>query len=474
MIESQFPCLLDYFCHQVSTRADSLALMGLHENRLLRFSWNELAAHVLGRAGELESLFESQPQLPRHAGYLSGNSVQDVITSLACPLAGAIEVPFDANIGNEAARIFRDQVDGHWLDHHQPFSKVDHPLPIDLVQLIAAKTQAIDIDSPALILWTSGTMSAPKGVVLSHRNLCLNAAAKLAAVPQVPSDVRLTSLPICHAYARTSDLGTWLQSGCALAIGRGYDAWKTIASKVQPTLANTVPSLSERLLASDRDAVGTSRLRLLGCGGAAMDAAAFDAWKNRGVTVIQGYGLTEASPVICSATPDSATAGLVGNFVDGWEAEIRDQRLFVRGPHLMQGYWNDPNETARRIQAGWLDTGDLVQIDPATGQVRILGRADDVIVLSNGYKVHPASIETRLQRLPSIRHAVIVGADRSIELWLDADETPGLITAVKNQLANLSTWQQPTAIRFFDTPLTGTELTAKGSIRRAEVMRRFS
>ncbi len=272
--------------------------------------------------------------------------------------------------------------------------------------------------SPSLILWTSGTTSTPKGVTLSHRNLFGNAQAKLNAVPQSIDDVRLTALPLCHAYARTCDFGTWLLSGCTLAVGRGFDAWESLGGIVRPTLANTVPSVAQRLLDADADTLGLGRLRLLGCGGAAMNDTDFAAWRQRGVTVIQGYGLTETSPVICSATPHNATAGLVGEFVDGWESEIRDGRLFVRGPHLMLGYWNDE---AANLPSEWIRTDGSTpaiwsQVDAATGQLRILGRSDDVIVLSDGHKVHPQSIERDIQSVAGIRHAMIVTAGRHVDV----------------------------------------------------------
>jgi long-chain acyl-CoA synthetase len=289
-------------------------------------------------------------------------------------------------------------------------------------------------------------------------------------------DVRLTALPLCHAYARTCDFGTWLLSGCTLAVGLGFEAWEKLGPVTEPTLANTVPSIARRMFSAAADEIGLGRLRLLGCGGAAMSAAEFRGWRDRGVTVIQGYGLTETSPVICSATPDNATAGLVGDFVGGWEHEIRDGRLFVRGPHVMLGYWNDEPATRDRIdECGWLDTGDLVEIDAATGQLRILGRADDVIVLSDGHKVHPQVIERELEGIPGIRHALIIGDDRHLQAWLDADETfqPGVIEQVVSQaLADRPAWERPLSIRCFQPPLSAArgELTQKGAIKRQQIL----
>ncbi len=159
-------------------------------------------------------------------------------------------------------------------------------------------------------------------MTLSYDNLFQNASGKLLAVPQTPGDVRLTLLPIWHAYARTCDLITWLLSGCSLAIGFGFADWLRLAPIVRPTLINTVPSMAQRIADTEFASRSTSRLHLLGCGGAAMSEALFDPFTDRGITVIQGYGLTEASPVICSATPQNARPGYVGCPIAGCETRI--------------------------------------------------------------------------------------------------------------------------------------------------------
>jgi long-chain acyl-CoA synthetase len=329
----------------------------------------------------------------------------------------------------------------------------------------------------SLILWTSGTTREPKGVMLSRRSLALNAAAKLEAVPQRRDDVRLTVLPLAHAYARTCDFGTWLLSGSRLAVTLGFEGWNRLARHVRPTLVNTVPRMAQRLQSVEAADSGLERLRLLGCGGAPLSSAAFECWRSRGVTVIQGYGLTEAGPVICSATPDSATAGLVGRPVAGWETEIRDGRLFVRGPHTMLGYWNDPHATrAKMHRDGWLDTGDLVEVDSATGQFRILGRADDVIVLDTGRKVHPGEIEQALATVPGVARALVTSGEGGVEAWLDLETgveiEDRMVRALQTALEPFSSWQQPTRYQAFDPPLSLArgELTVKGTLRRELVL----
>ena len=456
-----FDHLSDALIYQVNTRPEQVALVTLCKQKVLSLNWGELAARVQQRADELNRVFDLSPHLPRIVGYSSRNSLGDMVTSLACPFAHAIEAPFDYQVPN-VRESFDRLLGGHWMANTQ--------CDLSTKSKSSLSINSIDIDSAALILWTSGTTAKPKGVTLSHRNLCGNAAAKLTAVPQSHEDARLTALPICHAYARTCDLGTWLISGCTLALGLGFDAWQTLGPVVQPTLANTAPSLAARLLAANVNDIGISKLKVLGCGGAAMSSEDFETWKQRGVTVIQGYGLTETSPVICSATPSNASAGLVGDFVDGWEHDIRDGQLFVRSPHVMQGYWSDPQETAIRIdQDGWFDTRDIVERDEQSGQIRILGRIDDVIVLENGRKVHPQAIEKQIAQIGEVRHAMLVADGRDLRVWLDAEPIDDALAKIAKQLTGRPSWEVPRKVSYFDRPLTQQhgDLTGKGTIRRS-------
>jgi long-chain acyl-CoA synthetase len=462
--------LLTAFVHQARRRPGAIALVAWHDHEPTSYTWSRLAAMVSRTAASLET---------DRVGFASDNSLADVILPLACMASGAIEVPIDYRLG-AAVHDLWNQVGGQWLTERDRERLMTRALQADdsaaAIGQLEKRSERVDTDQPALILWTSGTTASPQGVTLSHRNLLGNAQAKLAAVPQRADDVRLTALPLCHAYGRTCDFGTWLLSGCTLAVGLGFEAWERLGPVTEPTLANTVPSIARRMFSAAAGEIGRGRLRLLGCGGAAMSAAEFHGWRDRGVTVIQGYGLTETSPVICSATPDNAIAGLVGDFVDGWEHQIRDGRLFVRGPHVMLGYWNDEPATRDRVdEHGWLDTGDLVEIDADTGQLRIFGRADDVIVLSDGHKVHPQVIERELEGIPGIRHALIIGDDRHLQAWLDADETlpSGVIEQVVCQaLADRPAWERPVSIHCFRPPLSAArgELTQKGAIKRQQIL----
>lgn len=474
-------------------RRDAPALIRLTAaGRVANFTWLELAVRI-------ERLSTSLQQADFAPGdrllHTEGNSVGGVLVALASAAIGTVEVPLEPESPESetsaAHQAIARRLGGRMLPTDlQPLlappaeSRSGAPSETESAAAVSRLTERYSRrgpDEPTLILFTSGTGGASKAVTLSRRNLATNAEAKLAAVPQSPDDVRLTLLPIRHAYARTCDLGTWLLSGSALAVTLGWDGWTRWAPILRPTLVNTVPSVADRLLQLPADCPSISRLRLLGCGGAALPNHHFDRFRARGITVIQGYGLTEASPVICSATPDDTRAGFVGRPVAGWQTRVDpDGRLWVRGDGVMLGYWGDPEATASRIRDGWLDTGDLVAVDPGDGQFRdgqfrILGRADERIVLSNGYKVDPAPIERRLAGLPGVRHALLFPRGRHLELWLDADASLdiGESSDLKRLLDDLPLWQRPRQIRYFARPLADMPgmLTAKLTPIRSQVRR---
>lgn len=477
------PSFVDALTQQVDQRPDSTALwVEAPRASPTSISWRSLATAVVRVSRLLEQRFARDPRRPRRIGHASDNSVVDVVIALASVVCHAVEIPLDRRLNrSEIERRFQ-RVGGHWFDERarqsidaematateQPASRED------LLKVFASRGEQVAwLDDPSLILWTSGTTGTPQGVTLSQRCLVGNAAAKLRAVPQNQSDRRLTLLPLSHAYARTCDFGTWLLSGCELGLTLGYDAFCHLAPQLQPTLVNCVPAVAYRLLKETPS--GLQKLRLLGCGGAPISQQAFEAWKDRGVTVIQGYGLTESGPVICSATPENAAPGVVGDFVDGWESRILDGELSVRGPHTMLHYWNDESATWNKIDPdGWLATGDLVERDEATQQIRILGRADDVIVLDSGIKLSPLAIEREIERIAGIEHAMLLDR-KGLQLWVDLATEANFETVQQtiDDLLGRSKDLKTCSVHPFVPRLamsTG-ELTAKGTIRREQIVR---
>ncbi len=454
------------------------------DGTLRSYDWTELGELVEITCRYLLKKIPQQPAIElTKIGYLSDNSITDILLSLACMKLGFTEFPFDHRLPEHEIQARWSTVQGLWVVGDELLSTLADTSNWKQLPSIAdfAPTNP---DTTALVLWTSGTTGQPRGVELSHASLLGNAWSKLKAVPQNRTDVRLSILPLCHAYARTCDLGTWLISGCTLATSLGYRGLERLAPMVRPTLINVVPSIAKRIL-EDQQLAGLDRLRLLGCGGAGLPIEAFKCWsEDRGVIVIQGYGLTETAPVICSATPNQSHPGLVGHFVDGWEHKVERQQLFVRGPNMMQGYWNDSTATANKIDAnGWLATGDQVEFDAKTGQLRVLGRCDDVIVLDTGKKLHPQLIERSVNEIEGIERSMLTMRSK-LELWIDLNpqaaqsshESNRIDKELKNLMLAIPDLGNCEVQRFKSSLMAESgELTTKGTLRRTQIIaNRFS
>ena len=479
--------LFESYLHHVVTTPNRVALVGFIKqgsgDKAISLSWRQLAEAVDLTALGLRSVqFESDATT--HAfGYSSDNQIFDVILALAIMSIGGIEIPFDHRLPETLRHRLWQQFHGVWIGDDVK-QLIQRSLRTSQQQLEPYESGHHDPADYQLILWTTGTTDVPKGVVLSQQSLGLNALAKFSAVPQVSDSVRFTSLPLAHAYARTCDFGTWLISGCQLVVSLGFKGWSDHAVTFKPTHANMTPGLARRLAMKLRNehespeiCEAISNLQVLGCGGAAMSESDFRFWAERGVRVVQGYGLTEAGPVICSATPENGIASLVGKPVDGWETKLVDGELYVRGSHVMTEYWDDSKSTAEKIDSeGWMSTGDLVEIDEASGQYRILGRKDDAIVLDNGFKIHPRSIESIAELTSGVLHAIAVSADGKIELWVDTITgtlSNGELAELNRRLKqDLPKWSWPASVHCFTPPLSADdgELTIKDTPRRGRII----
>jgi len=479
------PHLLAALLAHAEQRPDAPALHGGRST----WTWYQLAAAVQRVGSELEHLEWTDHRRLAHA---CANEPLDVILALACVAAGVLEVPIDARLDRRAVGELVSQARATWLTDSR---RQRWRAFIDPSQLAGAPQagspghralsdlsgRAVDVDPsrPSLVLWTSGTTDRPRGVVLSQHNLTTNAYAKWSAVPQSNDDRRLTLLSLAHAYARTSDMGTWLLSGCQLQLSLGRNGLSD-ATDFRPTLINAVPQVVAEIASMRRAGhAGVAGLRWLGCGGAALSPELFRALADAQVKVVLGYGLTEASPVVCSSSPGQTRPDHVGPPVEGWQTRITGGRLFVRGSGVMLGYLDDPEATAQKIDSeGWLDTADLVQRAP-DGQMKILGRADDVLVLPNGFKVHPSGIERRAVSCGNVRHAVLLQSAGRFVLAVDplpAVSRRSLAADIQTRIAPLLPPGVSCRIHLLDSPLSTSrgELTAKQTPRRHVVAKRLS
>lgn len=471
--------LADYLSIHADDLGDRTALV-LSDSSCERLSisaeltWRRLQSVVESLAGLLRQRVGTASSL--RIAHTVQNVDEDLLFALACYQGRLTECPLDENLGDRLRSECREKLDAVYFSASEKSALVKKAAlsRASVGTRASARSSSKDgePDDDALILWTSGTTGGSKGVVLSHRSLLANAKAKLIAAPQGVCDVRLTLLSIAHAYARTCDIGTWLVSGCTLAIARGFDGWCERSGDLVPTLCNVVPSLAERMVSSE----DAARLRFLGCGGAAMSLSAYEEWRGRGVPVVQGYGATETGPVISSQGPDDSVACKVGKVVEGWQCKIDEGRLFVRGPSLMTRYWKDPVATRNKICLdGWFDTADIVTECPETSQLIIHGRADDRIVLSTGYKVDPYQLESRYRTIQGVTLARVESTDdqRGLELWYEGQADHDQLTAVGK---GASQWERPRVFRRFQIPEAerSTLLTRKGELRRDVPLEQFA
>jgi long-chain acyl-CoA synthetase len=297
----------------------------------------------------------------------------------------------------------------------------------------------------AAIFFTSGTTGDPKGCTITHANLCAQVAAIHHTIPLEPSCRLASVLPLSHLFELTVGLLYPLSCGAAIHYvpsRRGPDIVRVFAEQrvthligvpqlltlmgqgLDAQLRARLPGPAYRALgaAAERLPLGVRRglfwfvhrqiggqLRLMAAGGAALPAETQRLWERLGVRVVQGYGTSECSPVVaCGAADGSTPIGSVGKPLHGVEVRLSPEgELQVRGPNVMRGYWQDPERTAEVLQDGWYSTGDLASVDEA-GNIRLAGRAKDLIVLPSGMNVWPQDVEDVLRQNPAVQDAAVV------------------------------------------------------------------
>lgn len=334
----------------------------------------------------------------------------------------------------------------------------------------------------ATIVYTSGTTGRPKGVMLSHHNILSIAHSALTMIKVLPEDRFLSFLPLSHTLERTGGHYLPMMAGASVAYSRSIAQLADDLMRVRPTLMITVPRIFERfhdrlqqqmttgspltrLLFNSAVACGWhhfehrqgrrgwspklllwpllkrlvadkvlarlgGRLRLVVSGGAALSPTIARTFVGLGLPLLQGYGLTETSPVISCNLPDDNDPASVGVPLRGIEVKIGDnQELLVKSPGVMLGYWNNHAATDAMIDHdGWLHSGDQARVD--NGHIYITGRIKDILVLSNGEKVSPGDMEQAILLEPLFEQVVIVGEGRPFlgaVIVINADLWPGLV-----------------------------------------------
>ncbi len=391
---------------------------------------------------------------------------------------------------------------------------------------IAAEADEIPAGALACLIYTSGTSGLPRGVMLPHRAILSNCrgAFELVRPLRLRNETYLSFLPLSHSFEHTVGQFFLPSLGTEIVYSRGVEHLAADMLAVRPTIMTVVPRVLEVIRARvlhqvgrqpawkqalfhraldaglrrvegrmtladriagpvlDRLALRPVRARFGGrfraamSGGARLDPEIGRFFRALGPVVMQGYGQTEAGPVISANSVDDPEIGSVGRPLPGVELRIAgDGEILVRGDLVMDGYWGQPAATAEVIRDGWLHTGDLGRID-AGGLLTITDRKRDIIVLSGGENVSPARVEELLMREPEISQAVVFGDGQAAlsALLVPAEDgdARSVGTAVARANARLSTTER---IRRHSLvpPFTVENglLTPSQKIRRAQVLR---
>jgi long-chain acyl-CoA synthetase len=362
---------------------------------------------------------------------------------------------------------------------------------------------AVRPDDLATIIYTSGTTGEPKGVMLTHDNIHSNVAAARVVLPFFGTDVSLCFLPLSHIFGRMADHYLMFAVGASIAYVESIESLIADLAAVRPTFVLAVPRVYEKVYAGVLEQAHQSpvrrqlfnwavkianqhadarlagrpidswlslqydiaqglvfrrlkarlggRVRFFVSGGAPLAPDINRFFYAAGLTILEGYGLTETSPVITVNTPDHLRLGTVGGPIAGVEVRIADDgEILTRGPHVMRGYFNKPEETRNAIDAdGWFHTGDIGEL--RDGFLTITDRKKDLIKTAGGKFIAPAPIENRVLASPFVSQVVVIGDRRKygvllvvpnfqqLERWA---KSAGFSWASRRELLALSPVQQ--------------------------------
>jgi len=385
-------------------------------------------------------------------------------------------------------------------------------------------------DDTAMIIYTSGTTGPPKGAMLSHRNILFTAAALMEANPAFAEDEGVSYLPFAHIYENLVSLMLPLQAGSVVSFVEKPETLFQNLREVSPTVLAGVPRVWEKIsstvelrmqdstwlkrrayrwaleagrrharslrdgdggeqelgsslahriarlcvLAPLRRLLGLDRVRLAFCGAAPASPDLFEYFHALGVPLVEGYGQTESSGVIATNRLGRARIGTVGEPLPGVDVRIAaDGEVLTRGPHVFQGYFNEPELTAATIDAdGWLHTGDVGALED--GRLRILDRKKDILITSGGKNVAPANIENALKWSPYVQDAVVIGDRRKYLVALVLIDEENVVKYAQDHRIPFSTFEdlnrRPEVVRL----IKGEVDVVNGKLSSVEAVKKFA
>ncbi|MEI7695306.1 MAG: long-chain fatty acid--CoA ligase [Chlorobium sp.] len=323
----------------------------------------------------------------------------------------------------------------------------------------------VEADDIATIIYTSGTTGLPKGVMLTHRNICENIKSCSTIIKLDDSDRGLSFLPLSHAYERTGGYYLLFSCGASIYMAESVETIALNMTEAHPTIMFTVPRLFDRIKAGILKQISTEskikqkifywalttgtkysialkstgkappllsfqhilagklvykqikrkfggRLRYFVSGGAALPQKIGEFFQALDISILEGFGLTETSPVTHVNRPENIKYGTVGQAIDNVEVMIaQDGEILLKGPNIMKGYWNDAESSLEVIRDGWFHSGDIGEID-RDGYLKITDRKKHIIVTSGGKNIAPMPLENLIAESPYVDQVVVIGEKR--------------------------------------------------------------
>jgi long-chain acyl-CoA synthetase len=472
----------DHLLHKVAGRFEPISTAELVDH--VRRVWQSLAGFGVGPGDRVALMADNGPHWPTvdFATLCRGAATVPIYPTLLPEQAAFI-------IGDSGAKVVfvhqRSQLDG-LLAHRAEMPAVEgfvlldgrpegagvegYPQVLDRggdvdPDAFEAAARAVEPESLASLVYTSGTTGRPKGVMLTHRNFVSNVCTSLTLLDIRSEQTALSFLPLSHVFERMVGY-CYFYKGVSIAYAESVQAVAQNLQEVEPHLFVSVPRVYEKVLAKVREAVasgspakqrifrwaegvarralparlagehpsgwlglqlavadglvlGKIKQRLGGrfefavSGGAPLSREVGEFFWGAGIQVFEGYGLTETSPVIAVNTPGAVRLGTVGKPIPGLELEIAaDGEILVRGPSVMKGYYNNPEATAEVLDAdGWFHTGDVGVLDD-DGFLAITDRKKEIIVNAYGKNIAPAPLENALKASRFVAQAVVIGDRR--------------------------------------------------------------
>ena len=472
----------------VNQNAENIAFLTPRDGDLYQLTYYQVLDRIKKLARHLRDLGIGKRD---HVAIIGENRPEWGISFFAVSWIGAVAIPLDARASLSDYKFIMDFSSTKALILSGSFYKgiksiseelksLKHLILMDQMDDITNKysmgieKKDMGPDDLLEILFTSGTTGDPKGVMLSHGNIMSNVSDINKVIEYGPTDRAFSILPIHHCYECTAGLISPFSSGMSIFYARGLKPRELLEDlkAAKPTIWLNTPLLLEKLylkiekeLSSQKgfkklitkalpnsligkkikQNLGLERSRLIVSGGAALPAWISDGFKKYGIDVIQGYGLSEASPLISVNPPGKSKSGSIGMIIPSVEVEIRDidsegnGEIVARGPNIMKGYYNNQASSDEILTSdGWLLTGDIGYFDK-DGYLYITGRKKFVIVTKGGKNVFPEEIEEKLTKSVYIEEALVFSpndVDIQALIYPNMDEVINKLESLGNQLSD--------------------------------------